>query len=369
MITSLIYDRAYHFVNGFGMGVKDKKWWFVRPDGSTVGSRGYAAVIPFEEGYAGVRVDDESGRRWGLIDESGNEVLPIAYGLLIYAGNGMWWVGKTYYEWALYQPGSPAPTTYPYADWNRFDGPYLIVPVEVDDVTRYRVITADGEVVFESTQRVFAFSEEIALVRDSDGRHYLRQDGSPVIDQAFYSARPFENGVAQASVGSSWSDQQWGILSKDGSWLMPPRYSWMGTFNADGLARYRIGDRFGFANRAGEEVTPARWDNTGEFADGLCPVLRDGLWGYVDSRGEVVVPLQYDYAWDFNNGYGVVRYGDRESGQRLYIDASGEPLAPDRFDWAYNFDGDLAHIATGDFETGRFGYVNEEGDIVWEPSH
>ncbi|MFW5689711.1 MAG: hypothetical protein ACOC1U_09070, partial [Spirochaetota bacterium] len=65
----------------------------------------------------------------------------------------------------------------------------------------------------------------------------------------------------------------------------------------------------------------------------------------------------------------VVRYGDRESGQRIYIDPTGARLTNARFEWAYVFEEGLAHVAEGDFEEGSFGYLDREGEIIWEPTH
>jgi hypothetical protein len=369
LITGFVFDRAYHFVNGFGTAVMDGKWGFIRPDGTTVGSFRYDRVLSFQDGFAGVRVDSDSGRLWGMIDAAGREVLPPAYQRLSYAGEGRWWVGRSGNEYALYRPGDPAPSEFPYAAASRLRDGRAIVSIADTPSNVYRVITTDERVVYESTARIESISGDIMIQRTDEGRRYVRLDGAPIIDRAFYSARPFSNGVAQASVGTSWSNQQWGILADDGSFLMPTRYPYLGAFDGNGIARYRIGDRFGFVTDEGRELTPPLWDNTGEFSDGRCPVLQNGLWGYVDTSGDLVIPLQYDYAWDFGRGFAVVRYGDEETGQRLYIDPQGEPLTGDGYDWAYNFAGSLAHVAEGDFHTGTFGYIDEDGNLVWEPSN
>jgi hypothetical protein len=377
LITGFAFDRAYHFVNGFGIARVDFRWAFVRPDGSTLGSFRYDRIRQFEPGpagdldarYAGVRMDGSTGSMWGVIDGQGREVLPIAYERLVYAGEGLWWVGRARGEWALWSPGSPAPDSFPYTWRDEFTDGYAVVPFADGEEELWHVLDANGQVVFESKNRIDSFSEGIAVVRGAGGRSYVRADGSRLTDQPFYSARAFSGGAAPASVGSNWGNQRWGVLGSDGRWRMPARYSRLGDFNDDGIARYQIGDLFGFVDINGRELTPPQWDSTGEFSDGLVPVSRDGLWGYVNTSGEIVVQPQYDYAWDFQNGYGIVRYGDRENGQRLYLDTNGRPLSEDRFDWAYAFENGLAHIATGDFQTGEFGYIGTDGSVVWEPSN
>ena len=369
LLTDFVFDRAYHFHNGFGNGVIDGQWLFVAPDGSSPGLRRYDAITVFEEGHAGVRTDSDEGRLWGLINEAGELVLPLGYERLRYAGEGYWWVGRSYSEYALYQPGEPAPEEFPYSGYRNFTDGYAAISIPDGSDERHELINERREVVFQSSGEIYGFSEGIIVRRGAGGREYVRLDGTPVTDELFYSARPFTDGVATVSVGTSWRDQKWGILDRDGRFVTPTRYSYLYEFNEEGIARYRVDDLFGFVTREGRELTPPRWDNTGEFSDGLCPVLRDGNWGYIDTSGELVIPLQYDYAWDFGNGYAVVRYGDRETGERLYINRDGEPLTGDRFDWAYNFQAGLAHIAEGEFESGMFGYLNDDGEVVWEPTH
>ena len=368
LVTGFVFDRAYHFVEGFAMGVVNDRWGFVRPDGSTLGSFRYDAVIPFSEGHAGVRVDSGSDALWGVIDTEGREVLPVAYPRLTYAGEGMWWVGMGWNEWALYSPGGNAPEAFPYMGTRRFADGLTVVSRRHGDDRLYQIMTPAGKVVFESAHPIRSYGEGMMLAQQEGGLRYLDFDGERLNDEVYYAGMPFEEGVARVSVGTSWSNQKWGILGADGRYLMPPRYDSLAAFNAEGIARYRIGDRFGFVTREGDEITPPLWDNTGEFAEGLVPVLRDGLWGYVDTSGELSIPLQYDYAWDFGNGYAVVRYGDVSSGQRLYIDPSGERLTGRRFEWAYNFQDGLAHIAEGTFENGSFGYMDREGEVIWEPT-
>lgn len=372
-LTGFSYDRAYHFVNGYARAVVNGSWGFVRLDGSTLGAFRYSGALDFRDGYAGVRVGSDRDHLWGMIDTQGREVLPIAFERLSYAGEGRWWVGRSWSEWALYEPGDPAPSEFPYRSRDSFDDGYLIVSRDAEagegSDRIYRLLDTRLNVVYESESRIAGYANSIVLESDSDGMIYRRLDGTPVREERFHAGRPFEGGVARVAVGTNWQDRKWGIMGRDGAYRMPPRYTSLSEFDDNGLARFRIGERFGFVNRRGNEITSRLWDSAGYFADGLAPVERDGLWGYIDTEGDIAIDPRYDYAWEFVDGYTVVRYGDRETGQRLYINTEGDLLNRARYGWAYVFDGPLAHIARGPFSTGEFGYINRDGEVIWEMSN
>ncbi|MFW5685866.1 MAG: WG repeat-containing protein, partial [Spirochaetota bacterium] len=255
LITGFTFDRAYHFAGGFATGVINGRWGFIRPDGTTLGSFRYNAIIPFDHGHAGVRVDNGSDLFWGIIDADGREVLPPAYPLLRYAGEGLWWVGMDWSEWALYRPGDPAPRDFSYFTTDGFGDGHAIVRRALADTEVYQVVTPDLTVRYHSTQAVRSFGEDRVLVAGEGGLRYLSLDGEPLNEERYYSGSPFDGGVARVSVGTSWSNQKWGILGADGRYRMPPRYDSLGAFDENGIARYRIGDLFGFVDREGEELT------------------------------------------------------------------------------------------------------------------
>ena len=45
-----------------------------------------------------------------------------------------------------------------------------------------------------------------------------------------------------------------------------------------------------------------KYDEIGDFIDGLAVVVLDGKWGFIDRTGKEITPLKYDYALDFHEG-------------------------------------------------------------------
>jgi hypothetical protein len=70
-------------------------------------------------------------------------------------------------------------------------------------------------------------------------------------------------------------------------------------------------DLFGFADRKGNLVLPAIWDNAFGFGDGsIAAVEKDGKWGFIDKKGKVIVEPVYDFAFSAIFGTASVQIGD-----------------------------------------------------------
>ena len=90
---------------------------------------------------------------------------------------------------------------------------------------------------------------------------------------------------------------------------------------AQELEKFSEGGKYGFRYANGEVVVPAKYDEVGNFSEGLAPVMlikEDKMlgvvlstspkWGYIDKTGEEVIPLKYDSAGSFSGG--LARVGD-----------------------------------------------------------
>lgn len=63
----------------------------------------------------------------------------------------------------------------------------------------------------------------------------------------------------------------------------------------DGLAKARIGNKFGFINELGEIVIPIRYDYCEEFINGLSVVTINKKWLVINTKGKVVIQPNDSY--------------------------------------------------------------------------
>ena len=169
----------------------------------------------------------------------------------------------------------------------------------------------------------------------------------------------------------------WGFIDHDGQWLTPPRFDLARSFSDDGLARVRMGDLWGFADRTGRVVVPTTYASARPFDHGLAAVRREKGWSYIDTSGSIVIDGPFQVALSFSsNGLAAVMPARKD--QYGYIDRTGKLVIPARFDVAGSFDGlGLAPAAlekpVGDPEWELtdtiYGLIDTSGRWVLEPRY
>lgn len=160
--------------------------------------------------------------------------------------------------------------------------------------------------------------------------------------------------------------------------------------------------RWGYADRSGKVVIPARFDAARPFARGVAQVglVDEELpeidaspnikWGLIDERGRVLVELRYAFLRDFSEGLAAAAVLDAErpevssigSGGRRnlrwgYVDVSGREVIPMQFLSAADFAEGLAAVnpggGIGEGEgshcgpPANYGYIDKTGAFVIKP--
>ena len=64
---------------------------------------------------------------------------------------------------------------------------------------------------------------------------------------------------------------------------------------------------WGFVDPKNRFAIPRRYNNAGNFGDGLAPVAADARWGYIDVRGDWVISPLYEDARSFSEGLAAVK--------------------------------------------------------------
>ncbi len=229
------------------------------------------------------------------------------------------------------------------------------------------------------------FHDGLLEIAVSDGK-YVDRTGKLVIDEGLYRGWDFSEGLAVAMRDG---EHLWGYINTSGEFAISPRFEsslsdYVWSF-ADGLARIKVKDKFGFIDRSGAFVIKPQLLDAIDFNDGMarvvtegpCVYLPDGPCGafnpesvggrsngpaalckftYIDKSGMVITDARFDSARDFSEGFAPIRIGERWG----FIDRTGSVVATPRFEDAESFHFGLSRIRMN----GSYGYANSSGNIV-----
>jgi len=310
------------------------RWGYIDRTGKVVIEPRFNSATEFSEGFAGVEVKGQ----WGFIDKSGKLVIEPRYSRVSAFSEGLARV-----QVAANRRG--------YGIWGFIDhtGEWVIEP-------EYQDLTSPEE-------SDYSFHNGLAMIEVNYKKGFIDKTGRVVIEPRFSLAYSFSEGLA--SVRET-MESKWGYIDTTGQWAIPPSFEWSSDFTEGfapvalddggcayinrtgalalqpkfktdqkdcaavwgsfdgGLSRWKIGDKFGYINKAGEIVIKPEFDLTYNFSEGMAFVVKDEKYGFVNETAQMIVQPQFYYAKDFHNGLARVFYARDRWG---YIDKTG------RFVW------------------------------------
>jgi hypothetical protein len=316
-----LYDYADDFSGGRAIVVRDRKTFFLRPDGTEV--RLPPGVIPasrFYDGLAWVSKDN----KFGIIDPDGRlKVRPV------FIAHGPFSDGMADASFAT------------------SDG--------ISTITILSYIDNNCKIkVFPEYETGGSFSHGIApaIRRGSHRLVFINKDGA-------IKFSVFDSVAADGGFVHSWSPAFDGriVINLDGP---PP-------FRPHGVVLDTSGRRI---------MTPEN-DAVRRFSEGLAPIRSGGKWGFIDQEGRLIIGFRFDSVSDFEGGICRAEFGSSV----VYIDRDGTELfratniegAP--VNDAENFVGSLVRVHIGgrirrlphgppSWEGGRWVYVDKAGKYV-----
>jgi outer membrane protein assembly factor BamB len=117
--------------------------------------------------------------------------------------------------------------------------------------------------------------------------------------------------------------------------------------------------KWGYINKNGDIIIKPRFDEAGNFCEGMAAIKMNGKWGYIDQTGNRVIESRYDGAGAFSEGLAAVKIDSKYG----YIDKKGRVISPPQFDKADAFSGGLACVEIEN----RVCYIDRKGNFVWRP--
>jgi hypothetical protein len=302
LVIPAIYDGASDFYDGMASVDKEsivngdknnirELTGFIDSTGKVVVDFKYERVGYFSEGLAMVQKEG----RYGFVDKTGKEVIPLIY-----------------------------------EDAARFSEG--LAPVKVNGKNGF--INKNGEMViepqFERACFVSVFSEGLAAVYTTyeDGpAGYIDKTGNWAIPPKLGHVEEFSEGVAMVRPVDSYS---YGYINKNGEWVIEPKYDLSLSFH-EGLATVKVRDEAGkisysIIDSSGKELAAnLNYQFVGIFKEGLAAFETVNYsWGYIDRNGKEVIPARFSSPQLFLNGLARMEVGNFFKGLKMvYINKKG----------------------------------------------
>ncbi len=230
--------------------------------------------------------------------------------------------------------------------------------------SKFGFIDEEGKYKINATYKsALPFSEGLACVVPENGKPQFINDKGDVKFTATTGeiCGSFTEGLARVKVGD-----KWGYLDMDGNMKINPQFDNANIFS-EGLACVSQTDKekheslYGYINNKGEIVINYQFKSASIFSDGLAQVSDGKKWGYVDKNGKYSINPQFDYAGEFKKGCAAIQQG-RMYG---YIDNQGKLTINPQFNSVSEFsDNGLAYVYSSD---GKVGYIDKEGKYKVNP--
>jgi hypothetical protein len=216
------------------------------------------------------------------------------------------------------------------------------------------------------------FLDDLAPVRMGRKWGYVDGTGRTVIEPAFQAAGEFHEGLARVSTWNAVLCSDGRRFTKDDAPIYLYRFEDESFDSPPNCAAQDM--RFGFIDKKGELLIPARFEVAQDFSEGVAAVSLDfsrtRKFGYINRSGDWEIEPRFNVAETFSEGLAVVEINGRLVENQIvdqawgYIDRSGQLKIPAVYKWAGDFSEGLARVK---IQSNRLGYIDRTGRVVISP--
>ena len=155
---------------------------------------------------------------------------------------------------------------------------------------------------------------------------------------------------------------KYGFIDKAGNEVVPLKYDNAWNF-CGGRAYVKLNEKYGYVDQNGKEITPLKYDEVWhyDFQEERAQVKVNNKYGFINQDGKEITPLKYDNVYDFCNGYARVFF----KGKYGLINKDGKEICPLKYDNVCDFCEGLAQVKLND----KWGYINKAGKEVIPPKY
>ncbi|MEG0441843.1 MAG: WG repeat-containing protein, partial [Oscillospiraceae bacterium] len=149
-----------------------------------------------------------------------------------------------------------------------------------------------------------------------------------------------------------------GLMDWAGNWVVPPTYAHIDDFGADGVARVKAGNFYGFISTSGKVVLPPKYPYATQFHDGVLVVGdENGPFTAYDTTGKKLGILPSDCNYNNTSG-GFIQYRDGE--KYGFLNADGSVALKAAYDKVYPVSMGYAPVGIGR----QRGFVDLKGNVT-----
>jgi len=128
---------------------------------------------------------------------------------------------------------------------------------------------------------------------------------------------------------------------------------------SEGFTRVLRDGKYGFVDSRGRLRIANRYQDAGDFHEGLASVKLVGKWGFVDRSDQIVIHPAYDGPSAFQHGMAIVK----RNGKSGIINLQGVTVLEHRYELIQRLDGETFLLQAN----GNFGLADGQGNVLLEP--
>jgi len=298
------YDLGW-FSEGYAPVKVGEKWGYIDKMGKPVIDAKYDKVDIFSDGFAPVKI----GKKWGYIDKTGKLAIDAKYDDARTFSEGLAAV-KRGSLWGFVNDEKTEIIPPNYSSVNDFSEGFASVTLLKTGQAAFIDKVGTVFITFKNGEKPVAFTDGIAVFNNG---FIDKNKKTTSLQNTFYSYLGFfGDGLAPVKVLKKkiytpiTPDDKYGFIDKDLVLRIPDNYDDAGCFS-NGFASVKIGKKWGFINKQGEQVVQAAYDEVGDFFSSGLAVVRIGKkYGFVNETGVHVINIVYDWASDFSDGLALV---------------------------------------------------------------
>lgn len=300
------------------------------------------------------------GKKYGYVNEYGNERIPFTYDKAYPFSEGMACVYSDGKFGFINNKGAIAlPFIYDKAS-SFHDG---LAYFEIGD--QYGFINENGKQVFLlNCDSVSSFNEGLAYFSVNGKYGYIDKTGKVVINPIYNDAGYFKNGSAKVRV-----NDKIGVINKSGQEVVPINYDDVNI--EDGFFITKLNDKYGCINAKGEVILPAQYNQL--YLDhGTINVTINDKWNIVDENGNIV-KTENNYTDKVpNSNFSIVEKNEKYG----IVDSTGKVMVPFKYDGIDYLDFRGKYYANNQADTyksvnrfsvrigDKYGVIDEGGNII-----